>query len=592
MKPKFNGARLFAADGLFFLVIIVGAISGIENVEAAETAAQPQRPNVVLIMTDDQGYGDLACNGNAMLRTPSIDVLSKQSVCFTNFHVDPTCAETRSALMTGRYASRTGVWHTIMGRSLLRRDEVTMADVFRGSGYRTGVFGKWHLGDNYPFRPQDRGFDEVLVHGGGGVTQTPDFWGNDYFDDTYFHNGKPEKQTGYCTDVFFRAATQFIEASKDRPFFCYIPTNAAHGPFFVDPKYSQPYVKKGVPQTMANFYGMITNIDENVGRLREQLKKWGLEKNTVFIFMTDNGTAAGVARGKSKPGSWRGYNADMRAQKGSQYEGGHRVPCIVHWPDGGWNRHRKVSKLAAHFDLLPTFVELCGLKKPHGFELDGVSLTPLLNGTVKWKDRTLLVHSQRLDHPEKWRKSSVMTERWRLVDGKELYEIATDPGQKNNVAAKHTQIVTALRKEYEAWWKSISPRFNEYCRVVLGSEKHNPTTLTCHDWHAPISQVPWNQNIVQRGPQANGFWAIDVERQGRYEIILRRWPKVAPGKLPGKTARISIAGVELSKPIEKDATSVTFQTKLPAGKAKLQTWLTEANGKSRGAFFVEVSRVD
>ena len=374
-------------------------------IAACCTFAAQRPPNVVLMMTDDQGYGDLACHGNEMIQTPHLDTLAKQSVRMTNFHVDPTCSETRSALMTGRYSSRTGVWHTIMGRSILRGDEVTMADVFSASGYQTGIFGKWHLGDNYPFRPQDRGFGEVLINGGGGVTQTPDYWGNDYFDDTYFHNGKPEKQQGYCTDVWFRAGMKFIETNKDRPFFCYIPTNAPHGPFNVAEKYSGPYVERGVPPTMAKFYGMITNIDENVGRMVEHLDKLGLAENTILIFMTDNGTAAGVARGKPKPGQWKGFNDGMRGQKGSQYEGGHRVPCFVRWPGGGIGGARDVAELSAHIDLLPTLIDLCHLKTPSGVALDGASRRPLLLGKKsKTAERTLFVHSQRVEQPDQMEK--------------------------------------------------------------------------------------------------------------------------------------------------------------------------------------------
>ena len=260
---------------------------------AARAQAAGRKPNVVLVMTDDQGYGDLGCHGNDLMATPNLDSLHAQSVRFTNFHVDPTCSPTRSALMTGRYSSRTGVWHTIMGRSLLGRDEVTVADVFAAAGYATGMFGKWHLGDNYPFRPEDRGFQEVLRHGGGGVGQAPDFWGNDYFDDTYWHNGVPTPFKGYCTDVFFDGALKFIEANKDKPFFAYVPTNAPHGPYRVAEKYAAIYKKKGVKGGRANFWGMITNIDENMGRLLARLEALGLERNTILIFMTDNGTSAG-----------------------------------------------------------------------------------------------------------------------------------------------------------------------------------------------------------------------------------------------------------------------------------------------------------
>jgi len=267
------------------------------------------KPNVILVITDDQGYGDLRCHGNKVIQTPNLDKLYTQSTRLTNYHVGPTCAPTRAALMTGRYCNRTGVWHTIMGRSLLRKDEVTMADVFRAGGYRTSFCGKWHLGDNYPLRPRYRGFDEVLAHGGGGVGQTPDYWGNDYFDDTYMHNGKPVKFTGYCTDIWFDAAMKFAEscAKAGKPFFTYLATNAPHGPFNVAKKYSDLYAGKAdVPN--ANFYGMITNIDENMGRLVKKLDALGIADNTILIFTTDNGTAAGFRRGK-------GFNAGMKGTR-------------------------------------------------------------------------------------------------------------------------------------------------------------------------------------------------------------------------------------------------------------------------------------
>ena len=373
-----------------------------------DLSAADKRPNVILIMTDDQGYGDLACLGNPQIKTPNMDKLYGESVRLTNYHVDPTCSPTRSALMTGRYSSRTGVWHTIMGRSLMHPDEITVAEVFSGAGYKTGIFGKWHLGDNFPCRPQDQGFEEVLVNGGGGVTQTPDYWGNDYFADTYFHNGKPEKFEKYCTDVWFDAAMQFIEQNKDRPFFAYMPTNAAHGPFLVAEKYSQPYKDMGIPSPRAEFYGMITNIDENLGRLEKKLAELDLTDNTIFIFTTDNGTAAGAQRG--------GFNAGMRGQKGSEYEGGHRVPFFIRWPKGNIGGGRDVKHVTAHIDVLPTLAELCGVKLPQAAKVDGKSLVPLLKDSeANWPERTLAVHSQRLEFPKKWRKAAVMTDRWRFV---------------------------------------------------------------------------------------------------------------------------------------------------------------------------------
>jgi arylsulfatase A-like enzyme len=576
-------------------------------IRASTDAQKP--PNVVLVLTDDQGYGDLGCLGNPIIQTPNIDSLYRQSVRLTDFHVGPTCAPTRAALMTGRYCNRTGVWHTVMGRSLLHRDEVTMAEVFAAGGYRTGIFGKWHLGDNYPFRPQERGFQEVLIHGGGGVGQTPDYWGNRYFDDTYWHNGVPEKQTGYCTDVWFDAALRFIEANRDRPFFAYIATNAPHSPYNVAKKYSSLYAGKDVPN--ANFYGMITNIDENVGRLLSKLKALSLEENTILIFMTDNGTAAGF-QGK------RGFNAGMRGNKGSEYDGGHRVPCFLRWPAGGLADGRDIGRLTAHIDLLPTLIALCGLPKPKDVKFDGTSLAPLFKDTkADWPDRILVTDSQRIEHPEKWRKSAVMTDRWRLINGKELYDIHADLGQKDDIAGEHSDVVQRLRCAYEDWWADVSQRFDQYCEIVIGSDKENPASLTCHDWHGG-DLPPWDQTHILKGEQANGFWAVEVAQAGEYEFALRRWPReldqpiqaAIPGgqAIHASTARLTIGEIDLTGPIAAGAKEVILRTSLKPGRMRLQTWLTVPrprpegplrgraarrgeDGTSRGAYFVYIRRI-
>jgi len=425
---------------------------------------------------------------------------------------------------------------------------------------------------------------EVKTHKGGGIGNTQDYWGNDYFDDSYFRNGKPEKFEGYCTDVWFAEAMKFIEVNKDRPFFCYLPTNAPHGPYRVPGKYSEPYKGKGVK---FNFYGMITNIDENMGRLMNKLKELGIEDNTILIFMTDNGTSGGR------------FSVGMRGRKGSEYDGGHRVPCFVRWPSGGIEAGTDIDRITAHIDLLPTLVELCALeKKPNSVRLDGASLVPLLKAQDKaWPQRTLITDSQRVDYPIKWRKSAVMTDRWRLVNGKELYDMTVDPGQKNNVVDEHQEIVAKLRDEYNKWWAGTSKRFLEHCEVIVGSDEENPAKLTSHDWHA---HGPWNQDQVRQGQKRNSYWAVEVARDGDYEIALRRWPKEvdAPitGTIPGgkaisaTTARLKIADVDETKPVPKDAKAVTFEMKLKAGKTRLQTWFTD-EGESRGAYYVYVKRL-
>jgi arylsulfatase A-like enzyme len=543
-------------------------------------------PNVILILTDDQGYGDLGCHGNPVLRTPNLDQLHAESVRFTNFHVAPTCSPTRAGLMTGRCANRTGVWHTVMGRSILREDEVTLAEVLRRAGYRTGIFGKWHLGDNFPSRPQDKGFEETLIHGGGGVGQGPDFWGNDYLDDTYRRNGVPTRCDGYCTDVFFGAALQFIEANRERPFFVYLPTNAPHSPYNVDPRYSRPYLDAGLDDELARFYGMLANFDENMGRLMGRLEVLGLAPNTLLIYMTDNGT------------SGTGFNAGLRGRKGSEYDGGHRVPCFVRWPDGGLlPAGADIDRLAAGVDVLPTLADLCGAPPPE-VHLDGTSLAPLLRGAGDWPDRVLVTDSQRIERPEKWRQSAVMTDRWRLVNGRELYDIHADPGQQTDLAAQQPDVVSFLREAYESWWASVSERFGDLCEIVIGSDAENPSCLSCHDWHDVMP--PWNHAQIRQGPALNGWWAVRVEREGEYEITLRRWPEETNAPITAAfegvavaadRARLRIADVELTQTVAPSASSVTFRVHLPPGSARLQTWFGNPAGEDRGAYYVYVRRI-
>lgn len=565
-------------------------------VSISAVARAADQPNVVFVITDDQGYGDIAAHGNTMIRTPAMDRLHAQSLRLTNFHVDPTCSPTRSALLTGRYSTRTGVWHTIQGRSLMSPDEVTLAEVFAANGYRTGMFGKWHLGDNAPLRPQDQGFQKAVHLRGGGITQSPDWWGNDYFDDVFLHeDGTPEQFTGYCTDVFFREALKFIGQAKSdsSPFFCYLATNAPHSPYFVDDEYSRPYREAGVPAEMAAFYGMVTNIDENLGRLMDKLAEWKLADDTVLIFMTDNGTAAGMARRNDKE-SWKGFNAGMRGAKGSEYDGGHRVPFFIRWPGGKFQGGRDFHQLTAHIDVLPTLVELCGLKKPDGPPIDGISLVPLLKGGAdSVPDRTLFVHSQRIEHPEKGRKCEVLTQQWRLVNNKELYDIPRDPGQVSDVASAHADVVQKLNAAYDDWWGSLSPVFDDFVRIDLGSDAQNPTQLCCHDWHKEDnSRIPVMQTEVASDPLQNGFWAVNVTRPGTYEFTLRMRPAGVIHSLPPGTARLQLGNVQASAPIQPGDIKAVIRKELPAGPAMLQTWLEGANGESRGAYYVDVKRVD
>ncbi|HOP76510.1 MAG TPA: arylsulfatase [Thermogutta sp.] len=558
-------------------LLMLTLLASLGLVEASQGSGA-ERPNVVLVITDDQGYGDLACHGNPVIKTPNLDRLYQESVRLTDFHVDPTCSPTRAALMTGRYSCRTGVWHTIMGRSILRRDETTMADVFRRAGYRTAIFGKWHLGDNYPYHPWNRGFEECLIHFGGGIGQGPDYWGNTYFSPTLNHNGEWKKEEGYCTDIFFKRAMEFIQAHREEPFFVYLPTNAPHAPLQVEERYAEPYRQAGLPDALAKFYGMITNIDENMGRLMGLLRELKLESQTILIFMTDNGTAGS------------GFNAGMRGKKGSQYDGGHRVPCFIRWP-GRLPAGQDFTHLAAHIDLFPTLLDLCDIPAPSEVKFDGISLKPYLaGGTATFPERTLFVQVNRIDHPVPWRLSAVLTERYRLIDGQQLYDIKEDPGQTKDIAAANAEVVNELRARYEAWYADVSQRFGEYCELVLGSDEENPATLCSHDWHG--ESVPWDQSQMEKGMVGNGFWAVEFAKAGRYRFALRDRPAHASTKLPQGKARLVVEGLfEEEKPIPANAEEIIFEANLPAGKARLQTFLTLPNGTQRGFYFVVVTRL-
>jgi arylsulfatase A-like enzyme len=518
------------------------------------SSAQPtgKRPNVVLVMTDDQGFGDMSCHGNTHLKTPNIDRIAAEGVEFTEFFVCPVSAPTRASLMTGRYNYRTGVVDTYLGRAMMHADEVTLAEILGKAGYATGIFGKWHLGDNYPLRPVDQGFQEALVHKGGGLCQPAGPPGNSYFDPILQHNGKAEKHEGYCTDIFADAAIRFIEANRERPFFVYLPTNAPHGPFLIADEYWKPYKAKGLDDRTAKVYGMVKNIDENLGKLLDRLAELDLERDTIVIFLTDNGP------------NGRRYNCGLRAHKGSVYEGGIRTAFFCRWP-ARLKAGKKVDRIAAHIDMLPTLCAACGADLPQDTTIDGRNLLPLMEGTAEqWPDRTLFFQWHRGDEPVPFRKAAVRTEEWKLVNGKELYHIPDDPGEKKNVADQHPKVVERLRKAYQAWFKDVSAtRGYAPPRIHLGTPHENPVTLTRQDWRGP--RAGW-------GGKALGHWEVKVAQAGVYDIRLRFRRLRQDGE-----ATLKFGDLQRTQAIEKGATQCTFEgVKLPAGPGRLEAWITGA----------------
>jgi arylsulfatase A-like enzyme len=540
-------------------------------------AGEPaKRPNVVLIVTDDQGYGDLGCHGNPNIRTPNLDRLATQSARLSNFYVCPVCSPTRASIMTGRYNYRTGVVDTYLGRSLMRPDEVTIAEMLRDAGYRTGIFGKWHLGDNYPLRAVDQGFQEALLCKGGGLTQPSDPPGNSYFDPILMHNGKAEKTKGYCSDVFTDAALNFIRQDAGKPFFCYLAFNAPHEPLQVDQKLVEPYLAMKLDPTTAKVYAMVENIDANVGRLLKLLDDGKLAGDTIVIFLTDNG-----------PQQLR-YNAGLRGRKGSVFEGGIRVPLFVRWP--GNYLSRDVPQPAAHIDIMPTLAAACGVALPANRKLDGRDLTPVLANYAKdWPDRSLFFQWHRGDVPEKNRAFAVRGPSYKLVQpfgaGPDrerdkwelmLFDLANDPNEQKNIAHENEAIVRKMQHDYTAWFDDVGKRGYDPPRIHLGADAENPVTLTRQDWRGP--RAGWRVDDL-------GHWEVHVERDTIFMFTCRFAPRTDAG-----VVHLRIGGVTREEPLPAKATEIVFRdVKLPTGDTRLETWLA-VGATAAGANFVDVER--
>jgi arylsulfatase A-like enzyme len=523
-----------------------------------------KRPNVLILITDDQGFGDLSLHGNPHLKTPNLDRIGLEGVRFTQFQVCPVCSPTRSSLMTGRYNYRTGVVDTYLGRSMMYPDEVTLAEYLRKTGYHTGIFGKWHLGDNYPMRSADQGFQDSLVCKGGGVGQPSDPPGNSYFDPALYQNGYEKKYTGYCTDIFFGAAMEFIEKHRRDPWFVYLPTNAPHDPLTVAEDYVKSFRDKGLDDATAKTYGMVANIDQNTGRLLTRLRELGLEEDTILIYLTDNG-----------PQRDR-FNAGMRGRKGTVYQGGIRVPCFLRWP-----RQVKAGstqdRIAAHIDLLPTILEACGTKAD-GPPIDGRSLMPLLRGEMtSWPDRTLFTQWHRGDVPELFRACAARTQQYKLVNGSELYDLAADPGESKDIAAQRPEIAANLRRQTEAWFKDVSStRGYAPPRIHLGTRHENPVVLTRQDWRGDKSG--W-------APDSIGHWEVDVRTSGRYQVRLRIAKLAEPG-----TAEVRIGTATQRIEIAAGAESCQLDNlQLVAGPARAEATVT-SGGRTLGALYMDVSK--
>ncbi|TWU58363.1 arylsulfatase [Rubripirellula reticaptiva] len=568
------------------------------------TCAAPDvsRPNVILIMSDDQGTGDYGFQGNELIRTPNIDAMHSRSGFLSNFYVSPVCAPTRASLMTGRYNYRTRCIDTYVGRSMMDPDEVTLAESLQQAGYRTGIYGKWHLGDNYPLRAMDQGFQDSLVHRGGGIGQPSDPIGAEgkYTDPTLFKNGDEVKKQGYCTDIFFDAAMEFIGDSVESGdnFFTYIATNAPHGPFDdVPQQLYEEYRKvdfspimignfrpdrlKQESDKLARIAAMVTNIDQNVGRLFDKLVELDILENTIVIYLNDNG-----------PNTMR-YVGNMRGMKTGVDDGGIRSPLLFHWP-AKVSANKTVTKLCAHIDVAPTILDACDVTVPAEQHLDGRSFLPMLTGEDSdWPTRQVVFQSHRGDQPQLFNHFAIHEEPWKLVHpsgfGNEklkgqpklqLYDLSKDPRQNNDLADQQPDVVQRLSAGYEAWFKDVSStRPDNYAppRIVIGTEDELTTVLTRQDWRH-LRGRPWAQDSA-------GFWLLEALDDAAYEVEVLF---ASPPPMGTATITAGKATTQLDIPAGKQLGNIA-QLKIPAGKVRLDVEVN-FDGKTQGPHQVILKR--
>jgi len=478
-------------------------------------------PNVLFMICDDLAFGDLACHGNPHVRTPNIDALSGGGVNLRRYLSGPLCTPARTAIMTGRHPYRTRAIDTYIGRSMIDPDEVTLAQLLKRSGYSTGLFGKWHLGDCYPMRPQDLGFDKVVMHTGGGLRQPANSNEGSYFDPELVHDGKQERFEGYCSDIFANQAIAFISACcgvpQPQPFFAYLAFNAPHTPLEIDERYVEPYRKKGLSESVSRLYGMVENIDENVGRVLAALDAQGVSQNTVVIFTSDHGPCGSVQDHEGKPR----FNCGLRGRKGTMFEGGIRVPCLVRWPKA-YTGDRRVDRLCNAIDWLPTLSEVCGYELPSDRKIDGESFAPELLGHEPRETsskRVVCMQWHRGNEPVKHRNYASIGSRYKLLrhaeDGPdELYDLDSDPGELSDIASSHPAIVSRLRSHYEEWFADVSStRPDNYAPppIIIGAEEGDPVLLTWQDWLLYDGGEGWSYDKP-------GYWEVAFAHAGTYSL--------------------------------------------------------------------------
>ena len=500
------------------------------RVHAAEPATAP-RPNILFIMTDDQGYWDTGATGNPHIDTPNMDRIATEGVQFRRYYAAPVCAPTRAGIMTGRYYLRTGLYNTRFGGDSLGKGEVTVAQLLQKAGYRTGLFGKWHLGKYPGYQPQECGFDEFFGHYHGHIERY-------HFPDQVFHNGRKVEARGYVTDLFTESAIDFIDhaaRSSERPFFCALMYNAPHSPWLLDTShFGQPegdkllkkYLDRGLPIREARIYALIERVDQNIGRVLKKIQSLGIAGKTLVVFTSDNG---GVSRF---------WNGGMKGRKASPYEGGVRAPCFVRWP-GVVPAESTVQAQVSHVDWLPTFCELADAPLPDDRTIDGQSLVPLLKAGKGTEHHHYVYHTWDRYTPNPDKRWSISDQRWKLVgmfaadarpnpDKWQLYDLQTDPGETRNVRQKHPEIVKRLRTEFVRWFKDVTNGIEyEPVRIPVGhpdakSVEISPSWAkwTGKQIHYTFDGYDWDTIDGWKEPGERAVWRLDVQRAGTYRVRL------------------------------------------------------------------------
>jgi arylsulfatase A-like enzyme len=465
----------------------------------------PRRPNVLIILSDDQGWGDLSINGNKNLKTPNLDSLARGGALFDRFYVQPLCSPTRAEMLTGRYHPRTGVRGVSTGLERMNLNETTLAQLLRALGYRTGMVGKWHNGSQWPYHPNARGFEEFYGFTSG-------HWG-EYFDPPLEHNGRPVRGKGYIADDFTDKAIAFIDKHRAEPFFCYVAYNTPHSPFCVpdedwDRFKDRPIEQRGADGAKEDLavtrcvLAMCENLDRNVGRLLRKLEELKLADDTIVIFFCDNG-----------PNSVR-WNGGMRGRKGSTDEGGVRSPCFVRWP-GRIAPGTVIPQIAGAIDLLPTLASLTGAPLPRGKQLDGRDLSPLLLG--KKTDRP-----ERMIFSTVGGKVSVRTQQYRLDANGQLYDMPADPGQTKDVSGQRPEVARTLRQAVADWRTEVLVPRKDDRPFPVGFPEFPRTPLPARDGiaHGGIRRSANAPNCSYftnwKSKEDAITWDIEVHTPGRY----------------------------------------------------------------------------